>query len=1641
MSSNILLPPILLVDLEISKHTKTIASIGAYYNEENCFEGQSVHDLVQLWIKTSPKYIGGHNFIQHDKTYLETTTFNALLNRSRIIDTLYLSILLFPDKVTHKLDKPYKQEAHIANSPFGDCVATKELLALLIERFFSFDVSLRQALYQLLRSNDIYAPFFDYIGYAGQEIVIYDHFQSLIQCDKDQFNSMEWHHPIELALVLSYLATKRRYSPSYILLQTFPDFSNVLKTLTYRFENIDLFAFAKDEFGIPGFREFEARESGESLFNEVKKVSQKDIIKATLQDQSILAILPTGGGKTFTFQMPALIKAQAYKSLTVVISPLQALMKNHVESFREKNHNFKIAAISGYLSPIERINVLAEVENGVLDILYLAPEALRSNSIFNALKRRLIERFVIDEAHCFSSWGHDFRHDYKYIAHFIKDLQEASPFQNTIPVSCLTATAKQEVLEDIKHYFKSQLDISLEPFLASAKRTNLFYRALLVEDDKQKYEKLVQELLSLGRVPTIIYIPQNARACKELVESLQKDPRIIEQGLEMEPFYSKIDEEIENNRRVGRDKSAILEDFINDKIDIVVATTAFGMGIDKPNIQAVIHYETSDSLEAYLQESGRGGRKEELHAQCIIFFSNKDFDKLFLQQNRTKIEYEEIVKILKEIKRDKRDPVVLTLKQLAERMSIDTEDSSKDYETMIKTALLELEEADIIERKRNYTKIFATALSQSNGNRMEHVHATLEPYKEELAAIYDEMIRVMQALIGRSKVDPITTDDLADRIGLSRNHLYQVLHELASKHLITMGNDISATISKNVQKELERHFALEDEILSYLEKLPSSQKNFNLRELNEIGHENTNKVKIVKKILQSFSHLTILTKQEFKVRFIKDTCHFNVSNFEIFKKLIKKRQSVCHKIISLLLEPIKSTGTEEIEFSSVDLKVQLDGFMKGKFTLEAFHHSLVYMHEILKEFKLRKGRLIYYQALQIHKHERINENTPYQKRRDYAQSLKLYYEHKTESVHVLRFFFQKLLKEGWGKCERFVNDYFSMPYESFKKRYGLDDKMIKLPLTPEKYQEILSSLNDEQKAIINDHTHQAIMVTAGPGSGKTKTLVHKIASLITLENHKPEYFLMLTHGRVAAQEFKSRLTHLVGSMAYDVDILTFHAFALELIGRKVLNETDLHDAITLATQGLKDGSIELPFKTMLILDEYQDVSFKTYHFIKAIFEKMETNKRIIAVGDDDQCINNFEKEDRADVVYMGAFKDDFSTHENALEENTSEQGYAHYALTANYRSDMNIVELSNTYANTIPSRMKEDDAKAISKERGFIGLYLYAKESSLYTPVVDAILKDPSENIAVLCKTNNEVLTLYSLLVEQGIQARYITGKDGFHLGQLDELQYILGLLKEKPLEAALESFKRYYHTSSNYALALHVVQKFQNESLIDTESVEYCYSQFQDYLAEISFEEFEFTKAKVIVSTMHKAKGKEFDSVYVMFARDFMHNDYDRRLLYVAITRAKHNLYLHTNDHSIKEFKQSFVEQFFINERYDEPQEILFTMGLGDLSLKSNAAKEGIQKTYPMAGDKVHIHRCTQDDGSIWFKITKDKKTIVILSKPNEGYNRLSTRMLEQEAKGYVVQTEAIVENVVSWKTYNDETNMLEDYLEVLCQVRMKNI
>ena len=198
---------------------------------------------------------------------------------------------------------------------------------------------------------------------------------------------------------------------------------------------------------------------------------QEQAVKAATENKSILAVFPTGGGKPLAFQLPALISGETVKGLTVVISPLQSLMKDQVDNLKGKNIT-EAVAISRLLDPIDRQHELNRVEDGSASILYIAPESLRSASIVHRLIGRNIVRFVIDEAHCFSAWGHDFRVDYMYIGQFIKELQETKGLTRPIPVSCFTATAKRKVIEDIVAYFKAILSLDLELFITDETRQN-----------------------------------------------------------------------------------------------------------------------------------------------------------------------------------------------------------------------------------------------------------------------------------------------------------------------------------------------------------------------------------------------------------------------------------------------------------------------------------------------------------------------------------------------------------------------------------------------------------------------------------------------------------------------------------------------------------------------------------------------------------------------------------------------------------------------------------------------------------------------------------------------------------------------------------------------------------------------------------------------------------------------------------------------------------------------------------------------------------------------------------------------------------------------------------------------------------------
>jgi len=282
-------------------------------------------------------------------------------------------------------------------------------------------------------------------------------------------------------------------------------------------------------------------------------------------------------------------------------------MKDQVDNLEDRGITSAIT-INGLLDEIQRKNAFERLIDGTASLLYISPEQLRSNSIQNALLSRNIDRFVIDEAHCFSSWGHDFRVDYLYIGDFIKNLMKQKSGRNKIAISCFTATAKKQVIDDIRQYFKEKLNLSMQLFSTDIERENLSYKVLYKETEEEKYIEL-RDIIQAKNCPTIVYASRTATT-EELVQRLNRD------GIYAKSFHGQMDvnEKVKNQ-----------DDFINNRVQVIVATSAFGMGVDKSDVKLVIHYDISNSLENYVQEAGRAGR-DGGPAEAILIYNEKDRD-------------------------------------------------------------------------------------------------------------------------------------------------------------------------------------------------------------------------------------------------------------------------------------------------------------------------------------------------------------------------------------------------------------------------------------------------------------------------------------------------------------------------------------------------------------------------------------------------------------------------------------------------------------------------------------------------------------------------------------------------------------------------------------------------------------------------------------------------------------------------------------------------------------------------------------------------------------------------------------------------------------------------------------------------------
>ncbi len=323
---------------------------------------------------------------------------------------------------------------------------------------------------------------------------------------------------------------------------------------------------------------------------------QEQVITNVINGKNTFVIMPTGGGKSLCYQLPALIK----EGTAIVVSPLIALMKNQVDAIRSLSHETGVAhVLNSSLTKTEITQVKADIVSGVTKLLYVAPESLTKEEYVAFLKTVTISFVAIDEAHCISEWGHDFRPEYRNLRHIIRQLGD-------VPMIGLTATATPKVQEDI---LKNLEMGNAEVFKASFNRPNLFYevrpKTKSVESDIIRYIK--QHKNKSG----IIYCLSRKKV-EAVAEVLQVN------GINAVPYHAGLD---------ARTRARHQDMFLMEDVDVVVATIAFGMGIDKPDVRFVIHHDIPKSLESYYQETGRAGR-DGGEGYCLAYYSYKDVEKL-----------------------------------------------------------------------------------------------------------------------------------------------------------------------------------------------------------------------------------------------------------------------------------------------------------------------------------------------------------------------------------------------------------------------------------------------------------------------------------------------------------------------------------------------------------------------------------------------------------------------------------------------------------------------------------------------------------------------------------------------------------------------------------------------------------------------------------------------------------------------------------------------------------------------------------------------------------------------------------------------------------------------------------------------------
>ncbi|MDE5992310.1 MAG: RecQ family ATP-dependent DNA helicase, partial [Oscillospiraceae bacterium] len=558
----------------------------------------------------------------------------------------------------------------------------------------------------------------------------------------------------------------------------------------------------------------------------------------------------------------------------------------------------------------------------------------------------------------FSSWGQDFRVDYLYIGDFIRELQEKKQLRHQISVSCFTATAKQKVIADIKDYFKRKLALDLKLYTTNAARTNLRYEVIFKESEEEKYTAM-RGLIEQKNCPTIVYVSRTKRT-REIAEKLCGD------GFKALPFNGKMD---------SAEKQKNQEAFIRDEAQIIVATSAFGMGVDKSNVGLVIHYDISDSLENYVQEAGRAGRDQSLQAECYVLFNDGDLDKHFILLNQTKLSMSEIQQVWKAIKdlAGKRPVIQRSALEIARQAGWD--DSGSDIETRVKTAVLALENAGYIKRGKNVPQVFANSIRVPNmadaGGIIDSSFKLNERDKINAKRIINQLISSRSIAQAGNDDAESRIDYISDKLGILKDDVIRCINIMREDGILDDSKDLTAYIRRNDTKNkslavLNKFTALEKFLLDNLE---DGEQSFFLKELNEKALNSGIKSSTVNGIKTLFYYWTIKGYIEKSVDAMANRINIELkTDLEKLKSERNKCVDIAKFIVSYLYDRSLENKSDKEEilvlFSILELKNAYESSWIASVDNEDIENALLYLAKI-DSMKLEGGFLVLYSGMEI----------------------------------------------------------------------------------------------------------------------------------------------------------------------------------------------------------------------------------------------------------------------------------------------------------------------------------------------------------------------------------------------------------------------------------------------------------------------------------------------------------------------------------------------------------------------------------------------------------------------------------------------------------------------------------------------------